>query len=129
MFPILAWACLACVCAALAAPVAMGAEEVSDPFSGTSNPSTQETTAAKTTNVTQTSNTSTAIPGTLVIVAVAAGALLLGGIAFVIVRDARSVAPVVEGGSGSGGSRSPEVRLRKRRAKAKAAKRQRKRNR
>ncbi len=49
----------------------------------------------------------------------------LGGIAFVIVRDARAIAPVVESAT-SGGSRNPQARLRKRRAKAKIARQHRK---
>ena len=62
---------------------------------------------------------------------VGAALVLLLGIAFVIVRDARSVAPVAEGGavSSGGGSRNAEAQLRRRRAKAKAARQQRKRNR
>lgn len=56
-----------------------------------------------------------------------AGALLLGGIAFLIVRDARSVAPVADGLGASAQDRA--ARQRKRRAKAKAARKQRKRNR
>lgn len=62
------------------------------------------------------------------IMAVVALFLVLGGIAFYILRDARSVAPVVEGGM-TGGTRNPEGRLRKRRAQAKAARQQRKRHR
>ncbi len=62
------------------------------------------------------------------IFALIAAGLLLGGVAFVIVRDARSRAPVVEGAI-TGGTRNPEARLRKRRARAKAARQQRKRNR
>lgn len=65
---------------------------------------------------------------TTMITALVAGILVLGGIAFVIVRDARSVAPVVDG-LVTGGTRNPEGRLRKRRAQAKAARRQRKRHR
>ena len=71
-----------------------------------------------------------ALPGPLVLSGVGAAVVLLLGIAFVIVRDARSAAPVTEGGlSAGGGSRSAEARMRKRRAKAKAARQQRKRNR
>jgi hypothetical protein len=65
---------------------------------------------------------------TSMILALIAVGLLLGGIAFMIVRDARSVAPVVEG-LAMGGTRNPEGRLRRRRAQAKAARRQRKRHR
>jgi hypothetical protein len=54
--------------------------------------------------------------------------LLLGGIAYLIVRDARNVAPVGDGLVG--GTRQDRAsRQRKRRAKAKAARQQRKRNR
>jgi hypothetical protein len=56
------------------------------------------------------------------------GAILLGGIAFFIVRDARSVAPVADT-LGAGSAQERAARMRKRRAKAKAARRQRKRNR
>jgi hypothetical protein len=73
------------------------------------------------------SSSSSGTSGVLIL-ALVAGVLLLGGVAFVIVRDARSVAPVVEGAV-PGGSRNPQARLRKRRAQAKAAKRQRKRHR
>jgi hypothetical protein len=56
--------------------------------------------------------------------------VLLIGIAFVIVRDARRVASVGDGNLASGGAaRDSAARLRQRRAKAKAARRQRKRNR
>jgi hypothetical protein len=91
----------------------------------------EEATATTTTatNEKQTTGSSSSIPSSILIPALLAGVLLLGGIAFVIVRDARSVAPVAEGGTASGGSRNAEARLRKRRAKAKAAKQQRKRNR
>jgi hypothetical protein len=58
---------------------------------------------------------------------VAAVALLIG-IAYMILRDAHSVAPVSDGPIG-GGTRDPAARLRKRRRKAKAARQQRKRNR
>ena len=80
------------------------------------------TTASTETSGAQESKTSTPMILTLVV-----GVLVLGGIAFVIVRDARSAAPVVEGMTG--GTRNPEGRLRKRRAQAKAARRQRKRHR
>jgi cobalamin biosynthesis Mg chelatase CobN len=62
-----------------------------------------------------------------ILVLIAAG-LLLVGIAYMILRDARSVAPVTEG-LATGGTRNPEGRLRKRRAQAKAARLQRKRHR
>lgn len=67
-------------------------------------------------------------PSTLLIAGIAAGVLLFG-IAFLIVRDARKVAPVIEGPTGGVTAEARAAALRKRRGKAKAAKRQRKRNR
>ncbi len=84
-------------------------------------------TGTPTTATTATTETSSKT-STPMMIALAMGVLLLGGIAFVIVRDARSVAPVVEGVA-TGGTRNPEGRLRKRRAQAKAARLQRKRHR
>jgi beta-lactamase regulating signal transducer with metallopeptidase domain len=67
---------------------------------------------------------------TVIVLALGAAVLLLVGIAFVIARDARKVAPAVEAELATGfGSRDWAARQRKRRAKAKAARRQRKRNR
>jgi hypothetical protein len=86
---------------------------------------------AKTQTTASTSSTATSSTGTstntVLIILVVAG-LLLGGIAFFIVRDARSVAPAGDGLVGDS-SRDQAARMRKRRAKAKAARRQRKRNR
>jgi hypothetical protein len=65
---------------------------------------------------------------TALILAFVAAIALLVGIAFVILRDAHSVAPVGDGPSG-GSTRDPAARMRKRRRKAKAARQQRKRNR
>lgn len=90
----------------------------------------QVTSTPKVTSSTATTSTqeSSSASGTTMLAAVIAGVLVLGGIAFVIVRDARSVAPVVDG-MAAGGTRNPEGRLRKRRAQAKAARIQRKRHR
>jgi hypothetical protein len=55
--------------------------------------------------------------------------VLLGGIAFLILRDARSVAPVGDGLGARSTAQEHAARRRKRRAKAKAARQQRKRNR
>jgi hypothetical protein len=55
-------------------------------------------------------------------------ALLIGGIAYLILRDARSVAPAA-GIPTSGSNRDQAARMRKRRMKAKAARQSRKRNR
>jgi hypothetical protein len=59
------------------------------------------------------------------------GAVLLGGIGWVIVRDARRAAPVTAGGPATSGksARSRERERARARARAKAAKRQRRRNR
>jgi hypothetical protein len=86
--------------------------------------STPAAVKSTTTAATQESGSGT---NTALLAALVLGILLLGGVAFVIVRDARSVAPVVEGATG--GTRNPEGRLRKRRAQAKAARQQRKRHR
>jgi hypothetical protein len=123
---------LACLCMigalALAVP-GLASAEVSDPFNGTSNPSTTETATTPTTSTT-TASTSTSIPGSILILALVAGGILIGGIAYLILRDARSVAPVGDGVAVEGASRAATAaRQRKRRAKAKEARRQRKRNR
>ncbi len=82
------------------------------------------------TTTTASTNTQESSSGTNTseILALVAAGLVLGGIAFMILRDARSVAPVTEG-LATGGTRNPEGRLRKRRAQAKAARLQRKRHR
>jgi beta-lactamase regulating signal transducer with metallopeptidase domain len=83
---------------------------------------TETTTTAATTETT--SNT-----GSVLWIAGGAALLLLGGIAFLIMRDARSVAPAGDGLLGKGGSgHDTAAMMRKRRAKAKAARRQRKQN-
>jgi hypothetical protein len=56
------------------------------------------------------------------------GGILLAGIAYFIVRDARSVAPVGEGGVAGRPAADAAATMRKRRAKAKAGRQQRKRN-
>jgi beta-lactamase regulating signal transducer with metallopeptidase domain len=85
-------------------------------------PTTETTTTAATTETT--SNT-----GSVLWIAGGAALLLLGGIAFLIMRDARSVAPAGDGLLGKGGSgHDTAAMMRKRRAKAKAARRQRKQN-
>jgi hypothetical protein len=88
-----------------------------------------QTTATQTTATTATATESTNSKSVIIIAIVAAFALLIG-IAFVIVRDARRVAPVTESPLSEGGStRDSAARLQRRRAKAKAARRERKRNR
>ncbi len=83
-----------------------------------------------TTSTASTANSSSSGVSTNVLLPIfIVGAILLGGIAFFIVRDARSVAPVADTLGGAGSAQERAARLRKRRAKAKAARRQRKRNR
>jgi hypothetical protein len=78
---------------------------------------------------TATSSTESSSNGnTALIFAFVAAVALLVGIAYMILRDAHSVAPVSDGPSG-GGTRNSAARLRQRRRKAKAARQQRKRNR
>jgi hypothetical protein len=84
---------------------------------------TTGTTSAETTNSDSNSHL-------MLLLGVGAAVVLLGGIAFVIVRDARRVAPAGDADSlERGSSRGSAGQLRRRRAKAKAARQQRKRNR
>jgi len=91
-----------------------------------------ETTRTSATSSTRT-NSSAAEPNnshTLIFAATGAAVLLLSGIAVVIVRDARRVAPAGDPEAIERGlARDSAARLRRRRAKAKAARQQRKRNR
>jgi uncharacterized protein HemX len=88
------------------------------------------TTTTATTRNASTSTESTSNSRTLILVAAGAAVLLLCGIGFVIVRDARRVAPATEVDALAGRSgRDNTARQAKRRAQAKAARQQRKRNR
>jgi beta-lactamase regulating signal transducer with metallopeptidase domain len=95
--------------------------------------SSETATTASTATTATTETTSTSQPGnshTTILLVLAAAVLVLVGIAFVIVRDARRVAPAGDGELVEGSTpRHSEAALRKRRAKAKAARMQRKRNR
>jgi hypothetical protein len=89
-----------------------------------------EETKTATTATTSTSSAEPTNSHTVILLVAGAAVVLLSGIAFVIVRDARRVAPATEQEMIQGSSASETAaRLRKRRAKAKAARRQRKRNR
>ncbi len=101
----------------------------SEAFSKLTGKGEEEPTRTQTTATTASSSSSGALSmGVLLpIFVVAVG--LLAGIAFLIVRDARNVAPAGDGLGDARSSRDQAARLRKRRAKAKAARRQRKRNR
>jgi hypothetical protein len=89
----------------------------------------QETTTTPTTTTTAKTESSSN-SSTVIILALVAAIALLVGIAYLIMRDARRVAPVPEGQFAEGSAaRDSAARLQQRRAKAKAARRQRKRNR
>ncbi len=88
--------------------------------------------SSESTETTTTSSTSSGEPHnskSLLLLGGGAAVLLLMTVAFVIVRDARRVAPVGDGEMVDATPQRSEVAMRKRRAKAKAARKQRKRNR
>jgi uncharacterized protein HemX len=91
----------------------------------------QETTPTTTTATTAaTESTSSTNSSKVVLLALVAAVALLIAIAFVIVRDARRVAPADDGQLASETTaRDTAAQMRKRRAKAKAARQQRKRTR
>jgi hypothetical protein len=132
-----AWACALSLSAVLAlagvgAPSAMAGNLDSGGALSQLTEGGQEETKTNTTSTTSATGTSSSNTNSkaVILLAMAAAALLLAGIAFVIVRDARRVAPaneadVIEARS----AHDTAVRIRKRRAKAKAARQQRKRNR
>ena len=78
-----------------------------------------------------TKSESTGTSSSILFIVVGTAVVLLAGVAFVIMRDARRVAPAtdVEFAQAGSSARRSEEALRRRRAKAKAARQQRKRNR
>jgi hypothetical protein len=89
-----------------------------------------ETATTATTSTSSSSSSESNNSHTTILLAMAAAVVLLSGIAFVIVRDARRVAPATETEVAEArGGRNDAVMLRKRRARARAARQQRKRNR
>jgi hypothetical protein len=90
-----------------------------------------ETEEAETTSTATTSSTAEPHDSkTVLVLGLVGAAVLLGGIAFVIMRDVRKVAPATTGEMLESSSvRRSEAAMRRRRAKAKAARQQRKRNR
>src|SRR3954454_20141545 len=111
---------------ALAAPAAATAQQ--SPFTPLP-PAQQDTATVPTvTNSSAAQDDESGLSGRAKAAIVGLGALLLLGIAYLIVHDARSRVPVVEAESGPRGTRSPH-RHERARAKAKAARKQRKRNR
>jgi hypothetical protein len=124
-----ACALLTLACGGFAAAPALSAAGESGAFNELSEAAQQQQTQTQTTATTGSTGSTTNSKKT-VFIGLGAAAVLLLGIAFVIVRDARRVAPAGEGQlSESGSTRDSAAALRKRRAKAKAARRQRKRNR
>jgi hypothetical protein len=99
-------------------------------FNQLSEAATKESTQTQKTETTATTTEPTSNSKRTIIIALVAAVVLLSAIAYVIVRDARRVAPasdpsLVEARS----AQDHAVALRKRRVKAKAARRQRKRTR
>jgi hypothetical protein len=130
--------CVGCVLmlGAAGAPSAHSAEVGGgSAFNELSAGSGAEATTSTTKTVTAPKASTEANKGTsksLILLAGAAAVILLSGIAVVIVRDARRIAPATEADLVEVEARSAHdaaVRLRKRRAKAKAARKQRKRTR
>jgi hypothetical protein len=113
--------------AATGAEPAGGGLGSSEAFSNLTHKAETEEEEEPATQAVSTTASSGISSGVLVPIFVVGGALLVG-IAFLIVRDARNVAPAGDG-FGGGSSQDRAVRMRKRRAKSKAARRQRKRNR
>jgi hypothetical protein len=129
---------VACLCAvgALALSAGVAPEAMSATAPGGGNAFSELTQGGQETPTTTTATTASTEPASssnsnkVVLLALVAAVALLIAIAFVIVRDARRVAPVDDGALSSGASaRDTAAQMRKRRAKAKAARRQRKRNR
>jgi len=119
-------------------PAAAGAEtpSSSEAFGAPSESSSSLTSSAAgeeestATTATTASGTSLSSVSTGVVIPVGIVCIvLLGGIAFLILRDARSVAPVGDGLGSRSTAQEHAARRRKRRAKTKAARQQRKRNR
>ena len=98
-------------------------------LSNLTNGGEEEASTTPTTSTSSSTSTSGGVSTGVLLPIFIVGAILLGGIAFFIVRDARSVAPVVDGFGDAGSAQERAARLRKRRAKTKAARQQRKRNR
>jgi len=115
---------LLCVPAAMSAGVSEG-----NAFNELTK-SQPETTTTRTATTQSTGTSGYSNSSTLLLAGGAIAVVLLGGIAFVIVRDARRVAPAGDAELIDARSRRDSAaRVRRRRAQAKAARRQRKRNR
>jgi hypothetical protein len=121
---------LALVLPGFAAPVAFSASLGGGAAFNELTQGQQETTPTTPTRTASTAATEPTNSRTIIFLALGAAVLLLSAIAFVIVRDARKVAPAGDPDSIERSSaRDSAARVRKRRARAKAARQQRKRNR
>ena len=132
-------AAAACVCACLAiggwltAPAGAAGVGAGKSFSELTSGGAETATTSSTPAVTSAKTAAETAPSnsrTLILVAIGAAVLLISGIGFVIIRDARRVAPVGDGDMlQARPARDSAAQMRRRRARAKAARRQRKRNR
>jgi hypothetical protein len=123
----------AAVCAPFAVAASAGSggafSELTQGGKGAST-GTAPTRTATTKESTASTSTSNANTSSVLVLGLAAAGALIAGIAFMILRDARRVAPVPDGQlAGGRPARDVAAMMRKRRAKAKAARRQRRRNR
>ncbi len=101
--------------------------EQAESESSSSSPSSTSTTGTKESKEAETTNSNHTL-----FIGIAVAVVLLGGIGFVIVRDARRRAPVSDAATDAAVERSHldhQSQLRRKRARAKAARQQRKRNR
>jgi beta-lactamase regulating signal transducer with metallopeptidase domain len=121
---------LALALCALTAPAALAASGNGNAFGELTEGQSEAPKTASTATRSNVSSPEATNSKTVVVLALVAAVLLLVGIAFVIARDARKVAPAGDPELTAGlASRDWAARQRKRRAKAKAARQQRKRNR
>jgi len=128
-------ACALCLAALLAlgataAPVAGAAGLGSNGALSKLTEGQPEETETKTATSTSAASSEPHNSSTVLLLGIAAAAVLLLGIVFLIMRDVRSVVPATDTDLLEGSSpRHSEAAMRKRRAKGKAARQQRKRNR
>ncbi len=125
-------AVLALMCCSLAMPVAASAAGVEggNAFNELSEKAQEETTPTETTATTNSSEGETRNSNKLILIGIGAAVVLLIAIGYVIVRDARRVAPAGPDDVGEGNrGRDNAGRHANRRAKAKAARQARRHNR